>query len=111
MGRGQFTGTPGRDHGPGGHVDTVVSGPGALFYLRDLRPGDVLSLRAARHTYRYVVRAMRAYAKAVLPAASIFSQHVAARLAIVTCGGPFDAATHHYLDNIIAYAVPVPAAW
>jgi hypothetical protein len=54
---------------------------------------------------------MRAYAKAVLPAASIFSQHVAARLAIVTCGGPFDAATHHYLDNIIAYAVPVPAAW
>lgn len=110
MGRGQFTGRPAGTTVLVGHVDNVVTGPGALFYLRDLRPGDVLSLRAAGHTYRYVVRAMRAYAKAVLPAASIFSQHVAARLAIVTCGGPFDAATHHYLDNIIAYAVPVPAA-
>jgi hypothetical protein len=28
------------------------------------------------------------------------------RLAIVTCGGPFDAATGHYVDNVIVWAVP-----
>jgi hypothetical protein len=61
-------------------------------------------------SYQYVVRAMRAYAKAGLPAAAIFRQQVAARLAIVTCGGPFNPATHHYLDNIIVYAVPVRPA-
>jgi hypothetical protein len=31
---------------------------------------------------------------------------VAARLVVVSCGGPFDASTGHYLDNIVAYAVP-----
>jgi hypothetical protein len=25
---------------------------------------------------------------------------------IITCGGPFDAATGHYLDNTIAWAMP-----
>jgi len=38
------------------------------------------------------------------------SQQVAARLAVVTCCGPFNPATHHYLDNIIVYAVPVRPA-
>ena len=28
------------------------------------------------------------------------------KLAIVTCGGPFDAATGHYLDNVIVWATP-----
>jgi hypothetical protein len=28
------------------------------------------------------------------------------RLVIVSYGGPFDAATGHYLENIVAYAVP-----
>lgn len=105
-------GSPGQPTGTTvlvGHVDNVATGPGALFHLRDMRPGETITLQAGGRTYQYVVRAMRAYAKAGLPAA-IFSQQVAARLAIVTCGGPFNPATHHYLDNIIAYAVPVRPA-
>jgi hypothetical protein len=35
---------------------------------------------------------------------------VAARLVIVSCGGPFDATTGHYLDNIVAYAAPAGTA-
>ena len=27
-----------------------------------------------------------------------------AQLALVTCGGPFDAATGHYFDNVIVWA-------
>jgi hypothetical protein len=105
-------GSPGQPAGTTvlvGHVDNVATGPGALFHLRDMRPGETITLQTGGLTYQYVVRAIRAYAKAGLPAA-IFSQQVAARLAIVTCGGPFNPATHHYLDNIIAYAVPVRPA-
>jgi len=106
-------GSPGQPAGTTvlvGHVDNVATGPGALFHLRDMRPGETITLQTGGRTYQYVVRATRAYAKAGLPAAAIFSQQVAARLAIVTCGGPFNPATHHYLDNIIVYAVPVRPA-
>ncbi len=65
-----------------GHIDSAVSGPGAL------------------------VQATRAYLKTPLPAAAIFGQQVTPRLIIVSCGGPFDAKTGHYLDNIVAYALP-----
>ena len=105
-------GSPGQPAGTTvlvGHVDNAATGPGALFHLRDMRPGETITLQTGGRTYQYVVRAMRAYAKAGLPAA-IFSQQVAARLAIITCGGPFNPATRHYLDNIIAYAVPVRPA-
>lgn len=67
-------------------------------------------MAAAGHAYRYVVRALRAYAKAGLPAAAVFGQDVTARLVIISCGGPFDAATGRYLDNIVAYATPEDAA-
>jgi hypothetical protein len=89
-----------------GHIDSAVAGPGALFRLQDVRPGDSVVVTAAGRAYRYRVAALRAYAKTSLPAAAIFGQDVTARLVIVSCGGPFDPATGHYLDNIIAYAVP-----
>jgi hypothetical protein len=40
-----------------------------------------------------------------LPYKKIFDQHAPGRLAIVTCGGPFDASTGNYEDNIVAFAV------
>jgi hypothetical protein len=91
-----------------GHIDSIASGPGALFRLADLRPGAVVSLTAAGRTWRYAVQALRAYPKASLPAGVVFGQRVTPRLVIVSCGGPFDSTTGHYLDNIVAYAIPVP---
>jgi sortase (surface protein transpeptidase) len=90
-----------------GHIDSAASGPGALFRLQQVRPGAAITVTANGHVYRYRVAALRAYAKNALPAAAIFGQQVSARLVIVSCGGPFDAATGHYLENIVAYAVPV----
>jgi peptidoglycan hydrolase-like amidase len=66
----------------------------------------VVTVITAGQDYRYRVVALRAYAKANLPVTAVFGQQVAARLVIVSCGGPFDASTGHYLDNIVAYAVP-----
>ena len=89
-----------------GHINSAVLGPGALLRLQDLRPGTTVTVIASGQAFRYRVVALRAYAKANLPVAAVFSQQVAARLVIVSCGGPFDASTGHYLDNIVAYAVP-----
>jgi hypothetical protein len=89
-----------------GHIDSAASGPGALLRLRDVRPGAGITVTAGGHAYQYRVVALRAYAKDALPATAVFGQSVRPRLVIVSCGAPFDAATGHYLDNLVAYAVP-----
>jgi Sortase domain len=90
-----------------GHVDTAANGPGALFYLRELHPGDPAVLSTAHGTYRYVVAAVRSYPKAALPT-EVFGTAGAPRLVIITCGGAFSQQTRQYSDNIVAYAVPTP---
>ena len=50
---------------------------------------------------------MRSYPKTALPA-RLFTGATSARLVLVTCGSAFDAASHHYSDNDVVYAVPVP---
>ena len=92
-----------------GHIDSAASGPGALFRLGDVRPGQSVTVVAGGRAYRYRVAAVRAYAKDTLSASAIFGQQVSSRLVIVSCGGPFDTATGHYLDNIVAYALPLSA--
>ena len=90
-----------------GHINSAALGPGALLRLQDVRPGTLVTVIASGRAFRYRVVALRAYPKANLPVTAVFSQQVAARLVIVSCGGPFDASTGHYLDNIVAYAVPL----
>lgn len=89
-----------------GHVDTARTGPGALFRLRSLVPGDIVVVSGHGRVQRYVVAARRQYPKATLPTA-IFDQRVAGRLVLVTCGGRFDRRTRHYADNIVVFARPV----
>ena len=48
---------------------------------------------------------MRSYRKSALPD-GVFARSGPARLVLVTCGGPFDAATGHYLDVVVVTAVP-----
>ena len=55
------------------------------------------------------VLAIQRAAKATFPAASVYGGLSYSALRLVTCGGPFDSATGHYLDNIIVYAHLVTA--
>lgn len=90
-----------------GHVDSAEHGPGALFRLREAQLGEEISVEnASGTTTRYTVVARRRYAKTSLPAAEIFAQDTRPRLVLITCGGRFDPATHHYTDNVVVYAVP-----
>ena len=91
-----------------GHVDTAASGPGALFSLRQLRPGDPVILSTNHGSWHYVIAALRSYPKVNLPA-EVFASTGPPRLVIITCGGAFDHKTRQYTDNIVAYTLPAPA--
>ncbi len=88
-----------------GHVDSVTHGRGAFFRLRELRPRNPVIITAGTRTLLYMVTGVRDYPKQALPA-QVFSQAVAGRLVLVTCGGTFDTITHHYSDNVVVYAIP-----
>ena len=64
-----------------------------------------------RHEVRFKITGVRTYRKTRLPYKEIFDQKSVGRIAIVTCGGPFDASTGNYLDNIVAFAVPAYGPW
>jgi hypothetical protein len=89
-----------------GHVDSATAGRGALFGLEDARRGELVRIgTAAGRSYTYRITAVRSYPKAALPV-NVYSRTSRARLVLVTCGGPFDADTGHYRDNIVVVAVP-----
>jgi hypothetical protein len=97
-----------------GHINYAgVTGPMAT--IGKLNPGDevfVFGTQNAdrKHEVRFRVTGVRTYHKTQLPYKEIFDQKSVGRIAIVTCGGPFDASTGSYLDNIVVFAVPDPVA-
>jgi hypothetical protein len=92
-----------------GHVDSAASGPGALYYLKDLKPGDTIQIvNLEGRTSIWIVSSQpETTPKTQLPR-SLFATTGPARLALVSCGGPFDTATGHYTDNIIVWAASTP---
>jgi len=103
---------PGARHGTAvlaGHIN-YAGVEGSLARIGTLDPGDVVYVRGLhegkRITVEFTITGVRTYLKKALPYRQIFDQSSVGRLAIVTCGGPFDASTGSYLDNIVAYAVP-----
>jgi hypothetical protein len=83
---------------------------GVLSRIGTLDPGDIVYIKGLHNgkktRVRFSITGVRTYDKRALPYRQIFDQHSVGRLAIVTCGGPFDAQTGNYLDNIVAFAVP-----
>ncbi len=88
-----------------GHVDTHRDGPGALFRLAELQPGDPVVVGTAAGELTYVVVEVRSHPKGQLPAET-FHPGGAPRLVLVTCGGPFDRQLRRYTENVVALAVP-----
>lgn len=89
------------------HVDAVGYPIGPLAQLRSLAGGETIEVQAADGSTRtYVVESLTFYEKAALPTAELFAREGAPALVIITCGGPFDAASGHYRDNVVAVARP-----
>ncbi|MFG1672853.1 class F sortase [Micromonospora sp. NPDC049282] len=90
-----------------GHVDSADQGKGAFFRLRELDRGDTLTATGSDgKELRYRVVAREEYTKTKIPLERYFARDGKPRLTLITCGGPFDARTRHYRDNIVVTAVP-----
>ena len=110
---GWFTGgaMPGQD-GPAaiaGHVDSRT-GPAVFYRLGDLRPGDPVRVRRADGDWlAFEVTGIARYPKAAFPTEAVFGPVTGPVLRLVTCGGDFDRASGHYLDNLVVTARPAGA--
>ncbi|MFF5077592.1 class F sortase [Actinoplanes sp. NPDC000266] len=91
-----------------GHVDSAAEGEGAFFRLGRLDRGDTVTLAGPGGRERaFEVIARERYRKTAVPLEKYFARDGAARLTLITCGGPFDPETRHYRDNVVITAAAV----
>jgi LPXTG-site transpeptidase (sortase) family protein len=87
-----------------GHVDSLT-GPSVFYKLKDLRRGDTVYVTLADgQRPAFTVDWVQEAAKDHFPTSAVYGQVAYQGLRLITCGGPFDTASGHYLDNIIVYA-------
>jgi LPXTG-site transpeptidase (sortase) family protein len=87
-----------------GHVDSYT-GPSVFFRLKDLRKGDMVKIGLADgHLALFAVDGVQVASKTAFPTRAVYGDTSYPALRLVTCGGPFDYSTGHYLDNIVVYA-------
>ena len=88
-----------------GHVDDRT-GPAVFFRLHDLAVGAaVLVERSDGTTVRFTVTSVARYPKDEFPTVAVYGDTTQrAELRLITCGGAFDRATGHYVDNVVVFA-------
>lgn len=87
-----------------GHVDGNGR-RGVFARLSELRAGDRVELTRSDGTKAvFAVQQVRRVAKATFPGRQVYTEDLDyPALRLVTCGGTFNAATGHYVDNVIAF--------
>ena len=113
----RYSPTPG-EIGPAiveGHLDSPTGEPSVFYRLGELRPGDDVNVDRADGT-RAVFRVTEVgqYPKTQFPTSTVYGDLDHAGLRVITCAGGIDAATRHYLDNVVVFATlvrsgPTPA--
>lgn len=87
-----------------GHVDST-SGPAVFYRLGRLRAGARVRVSwRTGSSVRFRVYAVREYAKSAFPTALVYGLTRRPELRLITCGGPFDEQTGHYLDDVVVFA-------
>jgi hypothetical protein len=90
-----------------GHIDSVKH-PGVFYRLSELVKGDKVYVKRADGTLiEFSVTSVQTYLKDHFPTEDVYGPVPDAELRLITCGGAFDAATGHYLSNIVVYAAEV----
>jgi hypothetical protein len=93
-----------------GHVDSAADGPSVFFRLGELGRGDRVSVvRADGSVATFAVDEVHRYSKDRFPTHLVYGDIDHAGLRLITCGGPFDETTGHYLDNVVVFASLVEA--
>jgi Sortase domain len=90
-----------------GHIDTT-RGPAVFKRLNTLTPGDKIYVKRADGTLvEFRVTSVQSYLKDHFPTEDVYGAVPDPELRLITCGGAWDAAIHHYLSNIVVYATEV----
>jgi len=88
-----------------GHVDAAGVGPAVFYDLGDLRPGNRIYIRlSSGRTAVFEAYSVAEYLKTRFPTARVYGYTSWPTLRLVTCGGDYDARTHHYLGNTVVFA-------
>jgi sortase (surface protein transpeptidase) len=86
-----------------GHVDSRT-GPAVFFRLRGVRVGDEVTVkREDGSSSRFVVTGVTVVNKAAFPSRAVFGPTGQAGIRLVTCTGPFDPSSGHYVDALIVW--------
>jgi sortase (surface protein transpeptidase) len=87
-----------------GHVHSH-RGPAVFFRLSTLRPGDLVRVAEQDGLVAvFEVYAVGEYPKAGFPTGWVYGNVDSPELRLITCGGPFDARSRSYRDNVVVYA-------
>jgi sortase (surface protein transpeptidase) len=105
---GWYTGSP----TPGSLGPAVLAGhvnfhgrDGSFARISTLHPRDAITVtRQDGTTATFAVTGVDRYPKDRFPATSVYGPIDHAGLRLITCGGPFDSGSGHYVDNIVVYA-------
>jgi hypothetical protein len=99
--------TPGQD-GPAvlvSHVNSAAMGNLTFAHLDEMKPGEEAEITLADGaTVWFTVTGTQEVSKTAFPTEAVYGPTQGPTLRLITCGGPFDSATGHYLDNFIVYA-------
>jgi sortase (surface protein transpeptidase) len=86
------------------HVDSKANGPDVFYRLRELAPGDEVTVHYRDTTTTFAVTGKEQAPKTALPTERIWTGTTEPVLRLITCGGAFDRSARSYLDNVIVYA-------
>lgn len=91
-----------------GHIN-LGDEEGVFSQLGSLQPDDEVSVTLdTGRILRYRIDRVERHAKEAFPTDAVYGKTTGPELRLVTCGGAFDPSSGHYLDNVIAFATPVP---
>jgi hypothetical protein len=96
---------PGQD-GPAvivGHVNSAAAGNLVFANLDQMVAGEAIEIEPGNLWFTVV--GTQEVSKDAFPTQAVYGPTSGPTLRLVTCGGAFDDATGHYLDNFIVYAV------
>lgn len=87
-----------------GHVNAIGTPIGVFYRLRELAPGDHVTVVREDHTAAvFVVDRTDVYHKSQFPTIEVYRNADRAELRLITCGG-YDPASGQYVDNTVVYA-------
>jgi hypothetical protein len=90
-----------------GHIDSAV-GPAVFYDLASLSPGDTVQVDLSDgNTVSFRVDRSIQVPKNDFPIGDVYGPTPDAQLRLVTCGGAFDDAAGHYIDNVVVFATKI----